>query len=236
MEAHPFQVSPVVLFEDAHVLALAKPAGMLTQGFAGGEPTLEDAARAHLGPENPGRVHLGTVHRLDRPVSGVVLWAKTAKAARRLAKQFEEGRTTKEYAAIVEVGPGAEVPGVGVETIWEDWLTEKTDARGVVRVVAPETPGARRALTRVRREAPPPGDWEGLAWLPLWPRTGRTHQLRAQASRRGLPVWGDVAYGSGRPFPVGIALHARSITFDHPTLARPTTIVCPWPDSWGLKE
>src|SRR4051812_9164252 len=96
----------VVLFEDAHVLAVAKPAGIATQGPPAGPPTLEGAVRRHLAPAAPGAVYLGTVHRLDRPVSGAVVWAKTPKAARRLAAQFAARHVRKEYWAVVETAPG----------------------------------------------------------------------------------------------------------------------------------
>ena len=92
----------VVLFEDPHCLAVVKPAGLLTQGTAAGEPTLEAEVRRYLNPGAPGAPYLGTVHRLDRPVSGVVVWAKTPKAARRLAGQFARRTARKEYWAIVE--------------------------------------------------------------------------------------------------------------------------------------
>src|SRR5207249_10993156 len=106
----------VILFEDPHLLAVAKPAGVLTQGRPGGEPALEAAVRRHLDPEAPGTCYVGTVHRLDRPVSGVLVWAKTPKAARRLAEQVARREAQKEYWAVVA---GIPEPGEGV---WDDWL------------------------------------------------------------------------------------------------------------------
>src|SRR4051812_47677741 len=91
-----------ILFEDAHCLATVKPGGELTQGTSAGGPTLEARVRRYLNPRDPASVYLGTVHRLDRPVSGVILWAKTLKAARRLAGQFAARQARKEYWAIVE--------------------------------------------------------------------------------------------------------------------------------------
>lgn len=225
-----------VLFEDAHVLAVAKPAGMLTQGYRGGEPTLEDATRRYLDPAGTGSVYLGTVHRLDRPVSGVVLWAKHEKAARRLSSQFAGRETVKEYLAIVDLEQDAKVIETGVDVVWEDWLADTTDSSGVVRVVGVDSPRSRLAVTRLRLEKAPETVPEGTAWLRLWPVTGRTHQLRAQAGSRGMPVRGDAPYGSSRPFSSGIALHAHSITFQHPTLKRFTTVVAPCPWTWGLSE
>src|SRR5215217_432331 len=106
-----------LLFEDAHCLAVAKPAGLLTQGRPGGEPTLEDAVRRHLDPGDPWSAYLGTVHRLDRPVSGVVLWAKTPRSARRLAAGFAAREAVKEYWAIVEEAAA----GPALEGTWDDW-------------------------------------------------------------------------------------------------------------------
>ena len=138
-----------ILFEDNHCLAVNKPAGLLTQGDATGEPTLLDWARASLKARfaKPGNVFVGLVHRLDRPTSGVVLLARTSKAAARLSEQFREGKVEKVYWAIVE-GPCPDESGT-----WTDTL-RKDEARNVVEVVAggdegragcdPRLPGARR--------------------------------------------------------------------------------------------
>ena len=213
----------VILYEDPHCLAVAKPAGLLTQGRADGAPTHEEAVRRHLDPGAPDAVYLGTVHRLDRPVSGVVLWAKTPKAARRLAAQFSGREARKEYWAIVAAGE--------VAPLWEDGLLPVSET-GTAPVVAVETPGARRAVTRALRgravRLP-----DGCAWLRLWPETGRTHQLRAQAAARGLAIVGDTTYGSTRPFADGIALHARSLSVRHPVTRQALTLVAPLPSSWG---
>lgn len=227
-----------ILFEDAHCLAVVKPAGVLTQGPASGAPSLESAVRHHVASGAPEAAYLGTVHRLDRPVSGVVLWAKTPKAARRLASQFARRAVRKEYWAIVEDPPRQEsnrslgqAPNQTGASVWEDWLAP-VDADGVVRAVAAGAVGARRAVTRVSRGAAcrlP----EGTCWLRLWPETGRTHQLRAQAACRGRPVLGDRAYGSTRPFPCGIALHARVLSVVHPVRGTPLSWVAPVPESWG---
>ncbi|MCA1686467.1 MAG: RluA family pseudouridine synthase, partial [Planctomycetia bacterium] len=116
----------------------------------------------------------------------------------------------------------------------DDWLSGSADAGGVVRAAAPEAPGAKRAVTRYQagHAAGLPG---GAVWLRLWPETGRTHQLRAQATLRGHPVWGDTRYGSARPFAPGIALHARTLTFRHPALARELTISAPLPAGWAIR-
>ena len=140
--------SLVILHEDSDCLAVAKPAGQFTQGTWAppGETTLEAAIRRHLDPDDPESVYLGIVHRLDRPTSGVLLWAKTSKAARRLSSQFEQRRVVKEYWAIVApAGPGhgsvvEAVPtpaNEAAEETWCDWLTRPS-----------ETGLARRGRTR----------------------------------------------------------------------------------------
>lgn len=218
-----------ILFEDAHLLAVSKPAGLLTQGRPGGEPTLEESVRLHVGRASSSSVYLGTVHRLDRPVSGVMVWAKTEKAARRLAAQFAAHQARKEYWAIV-AGELSDTGDPGDAGAWEDWLSQP-DSLGAARSVSPETPGARRALTRFLRESDAQTP-QGSLWLRLWPETGRTHQLRAQAAARGLPILGDIPYGSTRPFAGGIALHARRLNVRHPILHCEIELVAPLPGHW----
>ncbi|MBV8382451.1 MAG: RluA family pseudouridine synthase [Planctomycetaceae bacterium] len=223
--------SLLILYEDSHCLAVVKHAGLLTQGIPGRESTLEEAVRRHLRPDDPASAYIATVHRLDRPVSGVVVWAKTPKAARRLAAQFADRQAVKEYWAVVEETPGASEPSLDAAGAWDDWVTPP-DASGVARAVAPRAPGARRAVTRYQCDRAgrlPPG----TAWLRLWPETGRTHQLRAQAAARGAPILGDSTYGSTRPFAPGIALHARALTIEHPILRRAICLVAPLPDAWS---
>ena len=215
-----------ILYDDAHLVAVAKPAGLLTQGPPWRGPTLEQAVRRYLAPDAPESVYLGPVHRLDRPVSGVVVWGKTPKSARRLARQFGLRRAAKEYWAVVE---GAAC--WDGEAVWEDWLIRHSDRDGVVHVVSSGSPDARPAVTRawVETSARVPA---GACWLRLRPETGRTHQLRAQSARHVGPVWGDAGYGSARNFPSGIALHARSLTVEHPALDRELTVVAPLPEAW----
>jgi 23S rRNA pseudouridine1911/1915/1917 synthase len=214
-----------ILWDDPHLIAVAKPAGLLTQGVAGAEPTLEEAVRRLIRPEQPASAYLGTVHRLDRPVSGVIVWAKTPKAARRLAEQFARREAKKEYWVVVEG------EGLARDERWQDWLAP-IDETGVARIVAEGSPGARRAVTLA---GPLPGGktLEGTALLRLLPETGRTHQLRAQTSVRGRPIVGDARYGSSRPFPGGIALHARTLTFAHPITRQTLTLVADLPESWA---
>ncbi len=219
-----------ILFEDEHVLAVCKPAGLLTQAAPGRGPTLEDAVRTYLSPPAPRAIYLGTVHRLDRPVSGVIVWAKNPKAARRLSREFETRRASKEYWAVVE--STGSTPDEGR---WEDWLSPHSNAAGVVTLLGPEDPSARRAVTRWQRGSPRLERAAGLAWLRLWPETGRTHQLRAQCAFHGMPIVGDAAYGATTPFPrpPGIALHARTLSVRHPALGTPLELIAPLPDEWS---
>jgi 23S rRNA pseudouridine1911/1915/1917 synthase len=225
-----------ILYEDNHCLAVAKPAPLLTQGVPPGVPTLEGLAKAYLKERygKKGNVYLGIPHRLDRPVSGVVLFARNTKAARRLAEQFQSRQVRKVYWAAVGVSPRGDLPPD--EGIWEDFLLKVRDeARGVV--VTAETAGARRAVLRYRELR---RRLEG-ALLEIEPETGRMHQIRVQAASRGWPVLGDVLYGSEQPFgPAAelprdrvIALHARSLTFLHPIRYEPLTVTAPLPPYWG---
>jgi len=240
----------LILYEDDHCLAVAKPAGQFPLGTWSppGETTLEGAVRSHLDPSNPGGVYLGIVHRLDRPTSGVLIWAKTPKAARRLSRQFETRRAIKEYWAIVELKVNASNAGRQTQTqslpvpqdplareTWVDSLT-RPDRAGMVRVVPRQTAGAREAITEVvvGTAAQMP---EGCAWLRLWPRTGRAHQLRVQAAARGMPILGDSIYGSDRPFepPDAIALHAHRLQVLHPISGTELVLTAPVPNEWAAQ-
>src|SRR5262249_43424011 len=196
-----------------------------------GIPTLEAMARAYLKEKyhKAGHVYLGIPHRLDRPVSGAVLFARSTKAARRLAEQFRERQVRKVYWAVVDgdVSPGA--------ATWEDWLCKRAE-EARTEVVGPGAPLARHAVLSYRRLRGGPG-W---TLLEIEPRTGRMHQIRAQAASRGWPVRGDVLYGSRQPFgpPAElprdrvIALHGHSLTFLHPIRHEPVTVTAPLPDYW----
>jgi 23S rRNA pseudouridine1911/1915/1917 synthase len=224
---------PLVLYEDNHCLAVSKPAPLLTQGVPPGIPTLEAWVKAYLKERyhKAGNVYLGIPHRLDRPVSGVVLFARNTKAARRLAEQFQERRVRKVYWAFVE----GHLPQT--EGCWEDWLLKKPEeARS--DVVAATVAGAKRATLHFRC-------LEHLSegtLLELEPETGRMHQIRVQSAHRGHPVRGDVLYGARQAFgpPAElprdrvIALHARSLTFLHPIWYEPITVTAPLPSLWDL--
>lgn len=221
-----------IMYEDNHCLALNKPAGWPTTHFDGREETVDRLAKAYLKEKygKPGNVFLGVVHRLDKPVSGVLLFARTSKAAARLSEQFREGAVEKTYWAVVEsrVKPTDSGPWASSDAgSLEDWL-KKDDPAARVEVVPPDTPGAQlaRLLFTVR------GRHDGLTWLELRPHTGRKHQLRVQLASRGCPIYGDAKYGSTHLFGPAIALHARSLTFLHPVSKEPITLTAEVPAYW----
>jgi 23S rRNA pseudouridine1911/1915/1917 synthase len=212
-----------ILYEDNHCLAIDKPAGSLCTHFEGREETLDRAVKAYLKERyrKPGNVFLGIVHRLDRPVSGVLLFARTSKAAARLAQQFREGTVEKVYWAVVE-GKVAQPAGS-----LEDWLRKDEETRRV-EVVEAHAEGARQALLHYHRRAV----HGGLTWLEVRPQTGRTHQLRVQLAHHGQPIYGDAKYGAVHTFGRAIALHARSLTFLHPVRYEPITLTAEVPRAW----
>jgi 23S rRNA pseudouridine1911/1915/1917 synthase len=212
-----------VIYEDNHCIAVAKPAGFSSAHFQGKEETLDRAVKAYLKERyaKPGNVFLGVVHRLDKPVSGVLLFARTSKAAARLSEQFREGTVEKTYWAVVE-GDLDKTAGS-----LEDWLLRDREA-GRVEVVEPRTERARQSLLHFQRRA----GHGGLTWLELRPQTGRTHQLRVQLAHHGHPIYGDAKYGSVHTFGRAIALHARALTFLHPIRYEPITLKADVPRVW----
>ena len=221
----------VILYEDNHCLAVAKPAPLLTQGVPEGVPTLEAGVKAYLREKygKAGRVYLGIPHRLDRPVSGVVLFARQTKSAQRIAEQFREHRVTKVYWAVAD---GDVRPDEGE---WEDWL-RKLPGEARTEIAGPEEPGARQAVLSYRRLR----GGDGWTLLEIRPKTGRMHQIRVQAASRGWPVRGDALYGSKEAFgpPAAsprdrvIALHARALTFLHPVRYEPIVVTAPVSEAW----
>lgn len=194
------RATPRVLFEDTHVLVIDKPAGLLSQGEHTGEPNLIDWARAHVG-----RHYVGLVHRLDRNTSGALVLAKRSKSADRLTRALQSGDLRRTYLAWLEGNLPAPVR-------WEHHL-KKDETRN--RTTVSRTGAGKPALLRARPLAR--GEWRGtaltLAEFAL--ETGRSHQIRAQASFEGLPLLGDAKYGARHPF-ARHALHSYRISFPHP--------------------
>jgi 23S rRNA pseudouridine1911/1915/1917 synthase len=214
-----------VVYEDNHCLAVIKPAGLLTAGDRTGDVSLVDQVRDYLRAKykKPGNVFVGVVHRLDRPVGGVVLFARTSKAAARLSEQFRAGRVEKVYQALVE-GRVARREGELVDRLVKDHKTN------VVRRSAQDEPSARESRLYFRRLK----SAADATLLEIRPQTGRSHQIRVQLAATGHPIVGDRKYGSKRLFEDGIALRAVQLTFEHPTTKQPITVEAP--TDWSRPE
>lgn len=212
-----------VLYEDNHLLAVNKPAGLPTMGVEAGTPSAWRLARDYVKRkyDKPGNVFLGVVSRLDAAVTGVVVFARTSKAAARLSEQFRDADVAKVYWAAVERPPS---PPAGS---CRDWLV-KDERRQRMVVTTEGTPEAREARLTYRTLR----STKQATVLEVRLETGRKHQIRVQLASRGWPIIGDAKYGSTRTFPAGIALHARSLTVMHPVRKAPLTLLAPWPESW----
>jgi len=223
--------SPSILYEEGPCLVVCKPAGVLTQAPPGID-SVECRVKEFLRQRDAksGNVYLGVVHRLDRPVSGAILFAKNSRAARRLSEQFEGRLVRKLYWACVS---GVVAPAEGR---WRDFMRKVPD-EARAEIVPDDHPDARQAILHYRTRAV--ADWG--TWLEIELETGRMHQIRLQAAVHGHPVLGDALYGSTCSFgpPLDdprarpIALHARHLAFEHPTTRQPVAIDAPLPPAWA---
>ncbi len=207
-----------VLHADNHVLAVAKPSGVPVAPDDSGDESLLDQAREWLARERhkPGRAFVGLVHRLDRPVSGLVVFACTSKGASRLAAAFREGRAKKLYFGL---GCRALSPRLGNSGDWRGYL-RKDHERNTVETCAAHAAGAKAAHTRwwARRA----GENEAVTCFAFEPHTGRAHQLRVTAAELGAPLLGDLRYGAREALDdASIALHAAELEVPHPVLDQP---------------
>jgi 23S rRNA pseudouridine1911/1915/1917 synthase len=219
-----------ILYEEGPCLVVNKPSGLLTQSPPGID-SLENRIKEFLKVRDhkPGKVYLGVPHRLDRPASGAMVFAKHVRAARRLAEQFEARVVRKRYWACVS---GQVQPAEG---IWRDRV-RKVPEQARAEIAAPDQPDAREAVLRYRTLA---SDASG-AWLEIELETGRMHQIRVQAGSRGHPLWGDALYGSTVAFGErfddarlrAIALHAYRLEFRHPMTHEPVAVDAPPPAGW----
>ena len=203
-----------ILYEDNHLIAVAKRVGDIVQG---------DLVKAYLKDkyQKPGNVFLGVVHRLDRPVSGVVLFAKTSKALPRLNKMFAEHEAVrKTYLAIVANKPPQP------EGTLTHWLT-RNEKQNTARAYDREVPNSKKAVLDYRLVA----QSERYYLLEIELHTGRHHQIRCQLAKIGCPIRGDLKYGAPRSNPDGgISLHAWRLSLEHPVTHTPVTIEAPVPD------
>lgn len=234
-------LTPQILLEDGPLLAVWKPAGLLTQGVPQGLPTLENWVKEwiRLKYAKPGKVYLGIPHRLDRPVSGVIVFARNSKAAARLAEVFRERRVRKTYTAVVEGVPN-EAAGRLIHHLLKDAHA------GHSQVVTEGTSGSKPAIL----------DYQvldsiaGRSLIEIELQTGRMHQIRIQMAAIGCPVLGDFEYGvenSSQPTiehqnqeamstprgPERIALHATRLMIPHPIRFDEVTIEAPFPAEWA---
>ena len=212
-----------IIFIDNHLIAVTKPAGLLTQPDRNTDESLIDQTRQWLKEKynKPNNIFLGLVHRLDRNVSGVVLFARTSKAASRLSKQFREGTPKKHYRAIV-LGKLKEE-----HTTLVHYLRKEKSLRATV--FPRETPTAKRSELSYEVI----NSLENKSLLEVSLSTGRFHQIRAQMAFIGHPIIGDVKYGAPEPLPnQEIALYAHKLVFSHPVSNKEITLTAPEPKTW----
>ena len=222
-----------ILYDDGPCLVVNKPAGLLTQaptGIDSLEIRVKEFYRRREGKDADASIYLGLPHRLDRPVSGAIVFARHARAAQRLSTQFENRTVSKAYWAFVE---GVVTPEEGT---WTDYL-HKRHGMAQAEVVDATHPAAKHAVLHYRVM------WQVVsgAWLEIELETGRTHQIRIQAASRDHAVVGDAQYGSVTAFgdPAlelrdrPIALHARQLGFRHPMRDEAVEITATLPESWG---
>ena len=195
-----------IVYEDNHLLVVVKPPNMPTQADASGDPDLHSTMKQYIAEkyQKPGAVYLGLVHRLDRPVGGLVVLARTSKAADRLSEQVRKKTLARQYVAAVR-GSSPE------EAELDHWLL-KDEKTNTVHAVREGTPGAKDAKLQFACC----GMADGLSLVRVKLFTGRSHQIRVQLSHGGMPIWGDARYGGGRPGQQ-IALWGAHLGLVHPT-------------------
>lgn len=225
-----------ILYEEGPCLAVNKPAGLLTQAPRGID-SLERRVKDYL-IANEGRsenCYLGLPHRLDRPVSGVILFGKHSRATRRLSEQFETRQIDKLYWAVVE---GAVEQDDGV---WIDFVRKVPD-KALAEIVSPIKRDAREAILYFKVLERFQLNDKSFSLLEIKLETGRMHQIRLQSSSHGHPILGDATYGSIIPFGNyfdderrrEIALHSRSIAFLHPMTRESVSLTAPLPENWAI--
>ena len=210
-----------VLYEDNHIIAVVKPAGILSQGDASGEPSIMDDVKKYLKEKykKPGKVFLGLLHRLDRPVSGIMVFAKTSKGASRLSEQFRSHTIEKTYQAIV-VGKPEKNRGVLTNKLGKDIKSMKArefeDGKEAKLFYETVESNGKYSLLKIKID------------------TGKFHQIRSQLSLAGFPIVGDIKYGSKEALPdETIALCATGISFDAATEVKRVNLAIDFPEEWA---
>jgi 23S rRNA pseudouridine1911/1915/1917 synthase len=211
-----------VIYEDNHLIAVNKPSGVLVQPDKSGDAALEDLIKEYIKDkyQKPGDVFIGVCHRIDRPVSGVVLFAKTSKALVRINEMFQKREIQKTYWAVVENSPEEK------EGRLTHWLL-KDEKKKLSKAHNHEVKYALKSELDYKWIA----NSDRYFLLEIFPHTGRHHQIRAQLSKIGCSIKGDVKYGAKRTNPDGrIHLHARQLAFTHPVKLEAITITAPLPN------
>lgn len=210
-----------VLYKDNHIIIVNKAPGEIVQGDKTGDATLADEVKAYIKEAyaKPGNVFLGITHRLDRPVSGVCVFARTSKALARLNQMFRDGEVHKTYHAIVGTRPEP------VAATLQEWIT-RNEKQNKSYCHAREVPGAKHAVLDYKLI----GHSARYFLLEVNLHTGRHHQIRCQLAHMGCPIKGDLKYGAPRSNPDGsICLHARHIEFEHPVSHKHISVTAPYP-------
>ena len=210
-----------VVYEDNHLIIVAKQSGEIVQGDKTGDTPLSELVKQYIKEKyaKPGAVFLGVVHRLDRPVSGLVVFARTSKALERLNRMFAEGQVRKTYWAITKNRPPKE------EDTLTHWL-RRNEKQNKSYASESEKPGSKRAVLKYKVI----GASTNYTLLEVQLMTGRHHQIRCQLAAIGCPIKGDLKYGAQRSNPDGsISLLARSVEFEHPVSHETIRAVAPLP-------
>ena len=226
-----------VIYEDNHIIIVNKQSGEIVQGDKTGDRPLSDIVKDYIKEkyQKPGAVFLGVAHRLDRPVSGLVVFARTSKALTRLNKMFAEGEVHKTYWAIVKRGEKSEVRGEKSDVRsdgngdWhtlEHWLV-RNEQQNKSYAYDHERPNAKKAILKYRALS----HSDNYTLLEVNLMTGRHHQIRCQLAAMGCPIKGDLKYGAPRSNPDGsISLMARRVEFIHPVSKAPIVVEAPVPN------
>ena len=211
-----------VVYEDNHIIIVNKQSGEIVQGDKTGDRPLSDIVKDYIKEkyQKPGAVFLGVVHRLDRPVSGLVVFARTSKALTRLNKMFAEGEVHKTYWALVKNAPQK------TEDTLTHWLV-RNEKQNKSYAYATEKPNAKKAILKYRLI----GKSDNYSLLEVQLMTGRHHQIRCQLAAMGCPIKGDLKYGAPRSNPDGsISLLSHRVEFIHPVSKERITVEAPLPD------
>lgn len=211
-----------VLYEDNHIIIVNKEVGEIVQGDKTGDKPLSDIVKDYIKVKynKPGNVYLGVTHRLDRPTSGIVMFAKTSKALTRLNEMFRKDDVTKTYWALVKNAP-QKTEGTLIHYLIKNERTNKSTAYDFKKK------GTKKSILHYKIVAKS----DNYFLLEIDLETGRHHQIRSQLSKIGCPIKGDLKYGAERSNPDGgISLHARSISFVHPVSKDRINVVAPVPN------